>query len=221
MRMEEQGSAAMKRTHTDLQRRQMLLTLGLLGLGGCWGSFNLTGRVHDWNGSFGSKWVSWLVFLAFIILPVYEITILVDALVINTIEFYSGSNPVSRRADLGRGHHLVLRGEADGSTLVVERYEHDRLVHAFRIERLADDELRLASAEGRVLLHVHGHRGGARLRDDEGRTIADLDAKAFAAASEAGAAGQPVAERVLEGLDEPSLHRLLATSERLHRRGWV
>lgn len=210
----------MKRPHTDLQRRQMLLTLGLLGLGGCWGSFNLTGRVHDWNGSFNSKWVSWLVFLAFIILPVYEITILVDALVINTIEFYSGRNPVSR-ADLGRGNHLVLRGEQDGATLHVEHYEHDVLVRAFRIERLSDDELRLADAEGRVRLHVHGHRGGARLRDEEGRTIADLDAKAFAAAKAAGEAGEPVADRVVEGLDDASLHRLLATSDRLHRGGWV
>ncbi len=211
----------MKRTHTDLPRRQLLLTLGLLGLGGCWGSFNLTGRVHDWNGSFRSKWVSWLVFLAFIILPVYEITLLVDALVINTIEFFSGNKPVDRRADLGRGQHLVLRGEAGGSTLHVEHYDQDRLVRAFRIERLGDDELRLADADGRVRLHVHGHRGGARLRDEDGRTIADLRAEAFTAAARAGASGQPVAERVLEGLDEPGLHRLLATTDRLHRRGWV
>lgn len=211
----------MKRTHTDLSRRQMLLTLGLLGLGGCWGSFNLTGKVFDWNGSFGSKWVSWLVFLAFIILPVYSITLLVDALVINTIEFFSGRNPINRRADLGKGQHLVLRGEAGGSTLHVEHYEHDKLVRAFQIERLADDELRLCDASGRVRLHVAGHRGGARLRDEEGRTIADLDAEAFAAAAEAGAAGKPVADRVLEGLDAPGMHRMLATADRLHRHGWV
>jgi Domain of unknown function (DUF3332) len=211
----------MKRTHTDLARRQLLLTLGLLGVGGCWGSFNLTGRVFDWNGSFGSKWVSWLVFLAFIILPVYGATMFIDALIINTIEFFSGKNPVNRRADLGGGHHLVLRGEAGASTLRVEHYEHDQLVRAFQIERLADDELRLADADGRVRLHVSGHRGGARLRDEDGRTIADLDAKAFTAATEAGAAGRPVAEQVLYGLDDAGLHRLLATADRLDRRGWA
>lgn len=219
--MEEQGGATMKRTLTDLPRRQLLLTLGLLGVGGCWGSFNLTGRVHDWNGSFGSKWVSWLVFLVFIILPVYGATLFVDALVINTIEFFSGKNPVNRRADLGQGQHLVLRGEAGGSTLLVEHYEHDQLVRAFQIERLAADELRLVDTDGRVRLHVGGHRGGARLRDEEGRTIADLDAKAFAAANEAGAAGRPVAEQVLDGLDDAGLHRMLATTDRLDRRGWV
>lgn len=211
----------MKRTHTDLQRRRMLLTLGLLGLGGCWGSFNLTGRVYDWNGSFGSKWASWAVFLVFIIIPVYGTLLFIDAVVLNTIEFFSGKNPVSRRADLGNGQHLVLHGEAGSSTLRIEHYDHDQLVRAFHIERLADDEFRLADAEGRVRLHVGGRRGGARLRDEEGRTIADLDAQAHAAAVEAGAAGRPVAERVLDGLDEAGMHRLLATADRLQGRGWV
>lgn len=211
----------MKRTRTDLQRRQMLLTLGLLGLGGCWGSFSLTGRLFDWNGSFGSKWVSWLVFLVFIILPVYGATLFIDAVILNTIEFFSGNNPVHRRAELGNGQHLVLRGEAGSSTLRIEHYEHEQLVRAFQIERLAEDEFRVADGDGRVRLHVHGRQGGARLRDEDGRTIADLDAKAFAAASEAGAAGLPVAEHVLDGLDEPGLHRLLATADRLERRGWA
>jgi hypothetical protein len=76
----------MKRTLTHVQRREMLLTLGLLGLGGCWGSFSLTGRVFDWNGSFGSKWASWAVFLVFIIIPVYGATLFIDAIVLNTIE---------------------------------------------------------------------------------------------------------------------------------------
>lgn len=211
----------MKRTLTDLRRRELLLSLGLLSLGGCWGSFSLTGRVYDWNGSFGSKWASWGVFLVLIILPVYGTLLFIDAIVLNTIEFFSGKNPVNRRAELGGGQSLVLRSEAEGTRLRIEHYEHETLVRAFDIERLADDELRVADAEGRVRLHVSGRRGGARLRDEAGRTIADLDAQAFAAAAQAGAAGKPVAERVLDGLDEPGLHRLLATADRLDRRGWV
>ena len=39
-----------------------------------------------------------LVFIAFWIVPVYEISALADVLVINSIEFWSGSNPV---ADVG------------------------------------------------------------------------------------------------------------------------
>jgi hypothetical protein len=36
-----------------------------------------------------------LVFIAFWIVPVYEISALADILVLNTIEFWSGSNPVA------------------------------------------------------------------------------------------------------------------------------
>ena len=38
------------------------------------------------------------MFIAFWIVPVYEISALADVLVINSIEFWSGSNPV---ADVG------------------------------------------------------------------------------------------------------------------------
>ena len=59
----------------------------------CIGSFSLT-----WNRSIDSKFVNELVFIAFWIVPVYEISALADVLVINSIEFWSGSNPV---ADVG------------------------------------------------------------------------------------------------------------------------
>ncbi|MCA9656348.1 MAG: DUF3332 family protein [Myxococcales bacterium] len=211
----------MKRTFTDLPRRELLLSLGLLGLAGCWGSFSLTGRVYDWNGSFSSKWASWAVFLVFIILPVYGTLLFIDAIALNTIEFFSGRNPVQRKADLGNGHHLVMHGDEERTRLRVEHYEGDRLVRTFHVERLADDELRISDGEGRARLHVAGHRGGARLRDEQGRTIADLDREAYEAAAAAGREGRSMAEPVLDGLDTPGLHRMLATSDRLARRGWA
>ncbi len=211
----------MKRTHSDPSRRRMLLALGLFGLAGCWGSFNLTGRVYDWNGSFGSKWASWAVFVVFILIPVYGTLLFIDAIVLNTIEFFSGNNPVHRNADLGNGHRLVMHGEAGSSTMNVEHYEHDRLVRVFKIEKLADDEVRILDRQGRARLHVAGHRGGARLRDEQGRTVADLARETHDAALDAGAQGLPLSEAVGEGIDAPSMHRMMATSDRLSARGWV
>ena len=60
----------------------------------CIGSFGLTNKVRTWNQSISNKFVNELVFIGFWILPVYEISILSDMLVINSIEFWSGSNPV-------------------------------------------------------------------------------------------------------------------------------
>ena len=53
----------------------------------CIGSFALTNKVLDWNRQVGNKFVNELVFFAFWILPVYEVTGLTDLLVINSIEF--------------------------------------------------------------------------------------------------------------------------------------
>lgn len=76
----------------------------------CIGSFNLTHSVLQWNRQVGSKAVNELVFVAFWILPVYEVTALADLLVLNSIEFWSGSNPVSASTkviDTEQGRYLV------------------------------------------------------------------------------------------------------------------
>jgi hypothetical protein len=61
----------------------------------CVGQFALTNRLLKWNRSIDSKFVNELVFIAFCIVPVYEVTVMADALVINSIEFWSGDNPLA------------------------------------------------------------------------------------------------------------------------------
>ena len=61
----------------------------------CIGSFGLTNKLLTWNRSIDSKFVNELVFIAFWIVPVYEISALADVLVINSIEFWTGSNPMA------------------------------------------------------------------------------------------------------------------------------
>lgn len=60
----------------------------------CIGSFALYNKVLSWNKQVGSKFVNELVFVAFWILPVYELSGIADLLVLNSIEFWSGENPV-------------------------------------------------------------------------------------------------------------------------------
>lgn len=61
----------------------------------CYGPFNLTKKLHEWNGQVGDKFTNELVFFAFIVIPVYEATLFIDGVVLNTIEFWTGSNPVA------------------------------------------------------------------------------------------------------------------------------
>ena len=74
----------------------ILAVAALLPLQSCIGSFALTNRVLSWNRQVGSKFVNELVFFAFWVLPVYEVTSIADLIVLNSIEFWSGNNPVDQ-----------------------------------------------------------------------------------------------------------------------------
>lgn len=76
----------------------------------CVGSFALTNKLLKWNRQVGNKFVNEVVFFAFWVLPVYEVSALADVLVLNSIEFWSGSNPVA----LGKS---IIEGQ-DGRYLV-------------------------------------------------------------------------------------------------------
>lgn len=85
---------------------------GSLLFSSCIGSFGLFNRLNSWNQSVGTKFVNELVFLAFNILPVYGAAYLADVLVINSIEFWSGSNPMANVGDVKKvkgenGNYLV------------------------------------------------------------------------------------------------------------------
>ena len=86
----------------------------------CIGSFALTNKVLSWNKQIGSKFVNELVFVAFWILPVYEISAIADVLVINTIEFWSGSNPVSVNSTKvvdGKDARYLVQQDSKGYTI--------------------------------------------------------------------------------------------------------
>lgn len=86
----------MKRTRLNLAL--IFLLGGSIIFSSCIGSFSLHNRILNWNQGVGSKFVNELVYLAFNIIPIYEVCYVVDALVINSIEFWTGSNPI---ADIG------------------------------------------------------------------------------------------------------------------------
>lgn len=60
----------------------------------CIGSFGLFNKVLDWNKGISNKFVNEIVFL--LISPAYAVCGVVDLLVLNTVEFWSGSNPIAK-----------------------------------------------------------------------------------------------------------------------------
>lgn len=111
----------------------------------CIGSFSLSNKLLDWNKSIDSKFVNELVFIAFCIVPVYGVSMLADAVVLNSIEFWTGDNPV---ADVGsikkvngkdgiytvetkkNGYHIQKEGQKKSVDLVFDSTDKSWSVEA-------------------------------------------------------------------------------------------
>lgn len=70
-----------------------MLACGLLTTS-CVGSFGLFNKLLSWNKNLSNKFVNELVFI--LISPAYVVCGLADVVVLNTIEFWSGSNPIAK-----------------------------------------------------------------------------------------------------------------------------
>jgi hypothetical protein len=81
----------MKPGKRDGRMVALLLALMLFSTG-CIGPNNTTKRLLTWNKSIDSKWGEECVF--FVIFPAYLVTSLGDILIFNSIQFWSGKNPV-------------------------------------------------------------------------------------------------------------------------------
>ncbi|MDE6114001.1 DUF3332 domain-containing protein [Barnesiella sp. WM24] len=103
----------------------------------CIGSFALTNKLLTWNKTISNKFVNELVFFAFWIIPVYEVSAFADVVVFNSIEFWSGNNPVAygkKVIDGQDGKYIVecdktgytITSENDGSIVRLDFNDSDR-----------------------------------------------------------------------------------------------
>ena len=85
----------------------------------CIGSFALFNKVKNWNDHVGDKFVNELVFAAMWILPVYELSFVADLFILNTIEFWSGSNPALAQTQVidGKDAKYLVASNVNGYTI--------------------------------------------------------------------------------------------------------
>ena len=166
------------------------LTAGILALGlfasGCYGPFNLTRRLYQWNGQVGTtKWEREFIFILLAGAPVYGLTVVGDAVVFNSMEFWTGKNPVEppsmKRSALpqtkriARGSNealLTYTPTAEGAQLLIEQFHRGQPAGSLRIQRRDGMTVGL-DAEGKVLLTAHSSLdGGIVIRDRDGQQLA-------------------------------------------------
>lgn len=84
----------MKKTTRNLGAALVLATALSVSSAGCYGSYGAFNGLKKWNGSVsGNKWARSAIHLALWIVPVYELAILGDFVIFNTIEHFTGDNP--------------------------------------------------------------------------------------------------------------------------------
>lgn len=120
-----------------------------LTLPSCIGSFGLTQKLMTWNKNIGNKFVNELVFIAFWIVPVYEVSALADILVINSIEFWSGDNPVAHKGkkvvEGQNGRYLV---DCDGQGYTITNLGDKK---SMRFDYHSADQSWWVSAQGKTV----------------------------------------------------------------------
>lgn len=160
---------------------------------GCFGSFALVRKVYGINESISeNKFIRWAVFLGFSIIPVYGISGLVDVLVLNSLEFWTGSNPLggggggaatSRAIKVGDTQTLKLSRDGDVMRVEVEREGQEPQVRYF--EPL-EDGLVVRDEAGALVLRVQERADGSvEVSDEVGATVTVHSREAVAEASAA------------------------------------
>lgn len=101
----------------------MALVFSVSAVSGCYGGFVLTKKVYKWNGTVGGKFVNSLVMWGLFILPVYEICGIVDFLILNTIEFWQGSNPMAMKPGEKETRTVAIKDQEFEITATQNRFD--------------------------------------------------------------------------------------------------
>lgn len=94
---------------------------------GCFGRFQLTRSVYDLNQSVSDKYLRSAVTWVFVIAPVYGVAGLLDFVVFNLIEFWSGENPVAgggtarTAVSADGGTVMTISRDGEATVAVIER----------------------------------------------------------------------------------------------------
>src|SRR4051812_31708500 len=134
---------------------------------GCFGSFALTRKLWDFNNTVSKeKGIKELLFLVFVIVPVYELASLGDALIFNTVEFWGGKNPITAMKDGDRD--VIVQRTGDG--LHIDVLEPGKAARSFEIA-VYDDGAAVLEGGVTIASATGGTAGGIEVFDASGRSL--------------------------------------------------
>lgn len=118
----------------------LAMAIAMVSLQGCYGKMALTKKVYRVNGEVQDKYLRSLVSWVFIIVPVYGIAALADFVLFNTIEFWTGDNPVTlgeknfQYSENGDTYKISARKNGDTVHYTFNRYRGETYLDTLSID---------------------------------------------------------------------------------------
>ncbi len=136
---------------------------------GCFGSFQAVRKVYSFNDEVNEdKWVKEGVFLLLNIpfVPIYSLAAAFDALFVNSVEFWTGENPLAASTSTGSGANgeIAIATRNPDGTIDLKIVEADGTEHNLTLVR-DGDRLSALTSDGALIGQVRRDGNGAVLAD--------------------------------------------------------
>ena len=173
------------------------IMMGTIGTG-CFASFPLTRGLYKFNDSFGNKWAKWGMFIVFSIIPAYIVTTFVDALFLNSYEFWSGK-VITVEKEHEDGTRLAMYS-TDKNTLVISVTKPDGENNTWELVKIDENAGLLRDNSGEILASAEMTPQGTLLFHEDGDTV-ELSSGQLT----------QIAELFMEGETDMAVHELRAS----------
>ncbi len=163
-------------------------------LSGCYGTFPLTNAVYRINGKVsGNTVLNSIVMIVFAIFGVYGISMLIDAIILNSVEFWQGETmEIGKTYTDDQGNTVTLAKGENENEAILQVYKKDELVSERLYRRHADGTTSILTMQGELVAVVQPTYQGEFLLTKAGETepmiltaekIAELRTSALAKSS--------------------------------------
>jgi hypothetical protein len=138
---------------------------------GCTGTFSLTHKVYNFHRSQADKWTDELCFLLVALTPIYGLATFADAIIFNSIEFWTGKNPVATAKGSSQDNVAMSYDKKSDQIHVASVNNHGVIFERTASGVIAKNE------KGQVLYSsVQGEQGNVAIYDGQGKLIKDYPA---------------------------------------------
>ena len=162
----------------------LLVAMAPFVFGGCYGTFPLTRKIYAFNGDIShDKIIKSVTFWVLVIVPVYGVGMLADAIIFNLVEFWTGEQILSVGPTTdSNGNTVCLTPSSDGRQAVLTVSRDGKVLAQEFFVKVSDTTFEVRDARG--TLHgkvLKSPDGTISLTDRNGTVVRTLPAGALAA----------------------------------------